>query len=47
MEEIEEKLMELWDLLQTIPEDCKGEGNSVNRYRYLKIKRAITDLIKK
>ena len=49
MDVIEQKLEELWKLLQTIPEDCKGEGeqNSKNRYRFLKIRIAIHGLMDK
>lgn len=45
MAEIEEKLKELWTLLQNIPNDCKGAHQSQNRYRYMKIRMAIHTLI--
>lgn len=45
MEEIEYKLKELWEMLRTPPEDCKGPDNSENRKRWLKIKCNIHELI--
>ena len=45
LKQIENKLLELWDLLQTIPEDCKGAENSANRHRFLKIRKSIHILI--
>ena len=47
MKEIEKKLQELWTLLNHIPEECKGDGNSGNRYRFLKIREGIRPLIEK
>ena len=44
MKEIEEKLKELYDLLQTVPEECKGRMNYGARHRYLRIKNAIIGL---
>ena len=45
MNEIENKLLELYNLLTPIPAECKGEENSKNRYRYMKIRSAISKLI--
>ena len=45
LEQIENKLLELWDLLQTVPEDCKGAENNANRHRFLKIRKSIRILI--
>ena len=45
MKEIEDKLIELFNLLTTIPDECKGEDGAEARRRYLKVKRAIHDLI--
>ena len=45
MEEIEQKLRELWEMLQTIPTECKGADNLKNRHKYLKIRSAIYGII--
>ena len=45
MNEIEHKLEELWSLLQNIPQECKGDENSKNRHRFLRIRTAIHGLI--
>lgn len=45
MDKIEEKLIELYGLLQVIPNECRGENNAANRHRYMKIKRTISDLV--
>ena len=45
MHEIEQLVNDLWNKLQTIPEECKGAENSVNRMRYIKIRSAIHDLV--
>lgn len=45
MNEIELKLLELEELLKTIPNECKGESNSMNRRKYMKIKFTIHNLI--
>lgn len=45
MNEIEMKLLELNELLNTIPNECKGEANSINRRKYMKIKFTIHNLI--
>lgn len=45
LEQIENKLLELWDFLQTVPEDCKGAENNANRHRFLKIRKSIRTLI--
>ena len=47
MKEIEAKLLELNELLKTIPQECKGMENSENRQKYIKIKFAIHELIEK
>ena len=47
MHEIEQLVNDLWNKLQTIPEECKGAENSANRMRYLKIRSAIHDLVVK
>lgn len=48
MKEIENKLLELWELLGTIPEECKGPEKiaSENRRRWMDIRLAIHGLIK-
>lgn len=46
MNDIENKLLELWYMLQTIPSDCKGEGRArENMNRWLDIRTAIHELI--
>ena len=45
MNEIEMKLLDLNELLKTIPNECKGEANSINRRKYMKIKFTINNLI--
>lgn len=39
------KLLELEELLKTIPEECKGNDNAENRRKYMKVKSAIQKLI--
>lgn len=45
MNEIENKLLELYNMLTPIPQECKGEGNTENRKRYMEIRYAISKLI--
>ena len=47
MKEIELKLLELEELLKTIPLECKGVSNDAhfNRMRYMKVKSTIGDLL--
>ena len=47
MKEIELKLLELEELLKTIPAECKGVSNDahLNRMRYMKVKSTIGDLL--
>jgi len=45
MVDIEMKLLELAELLNNIPEECKGPDNSDNRRKYMKIKCTIHNLI--
>ncbi len=47
MKEIELKLLELGELLKTIPMECKGASNDahINRMRYMKVKSVIGDLL--
>ena len=47
MKEIEDKLRELYELLHTVPSECKGMSleNSLNRRKYLKIKAFVSDAI--
>lgn len=47
MKEIEMKILELNELLEKIPQECKGEGNSENRRKWMLIKRTIHDLMEK
>lgn len=51
MNEIENKLNELWETIQNvgIPDECKGETKeaSKNRWRYLKIRGNVAELINK
>lgn len=44
MNEIILKLIELEELLKTIPEECKGNNNAENRRKYMKVKSAIQKL---
>ena len=41
MNEIIEKLNQLNELLQFIPQDCKGPENSENRHKWMRIKSLI------
>ena len=47
MKEIELKLLELEELLKTIPAECKGASNDAhfNRMRYMKVKSTIRELL--
>lgn len=47
MNEIENKLLELWELLKKIPNECKGENLDAhnNRVRFLHIRSTIHLLI--
>ena len=49
MNEIENKLQELWEIIQItgIPEECKGQTReaSENRRRWLKIRSNVCELI--
>ena len=45
MNEIKKKLLELNEILQVIPADCKGSENSANRHKYLRVKSLISQAI--
>lgn len=47
MKEIEMKILELNELLEKIPQECKGEKNSENRRKWMLIRRTIHDLMDK
>ena len=49
MKEIEKKLLEIWELLGKIPDECKGPDRTAteNRHRFLDIRSAIRKLIDK
>lgn len=45
MDEIRKKLEELYDLLKTIPNECKGVGNEANRRKYMRVKSDVHELL--
>ena len=47
MNEIEKKLLELWELLKEVPQECKGMEPSAyeNRRRWMKIRSTVHELI--
>lgn len=46
-EKIKIKLLEIQEMMSTIPQDCKGNTEEAhsNRLKYLKVKSRISDLI--
>lgn len=46
-EKIKTKLLEIQEMMQEIPQDCKGMSDNAhnNRYKYFKVKKCICDLI--
>ncbi len=46
-ENIKVKLLEIQEIMSEIPQDCKGNSEDAcnNRRKYIKVKRAISDLI--
>lgn len=47
MEEIHEKILELWNLLQNIPPECKGDSIEAtkNRRAYMHVRYVIHQLV--
>lgn len=45
MNEIEQKIQELAQMFETIPNECKGDNNTNNRHEYIILKSSVNGMI--